>query len=98
MHILKRCMNPRWLGALVVLLALLAGTCGPDGRGNGSRVAARPARPARPAAPQQTLDQAREALSKLPLTFEANQGQAARPVHFVARGRGYNLFVLRTGA
>jgi len=33
-----------------------------------------------------------------PLIFEANQGQASRPVKFVARGRGYSLFLARDQA
>jgi hypothetical protein len=32
-------------------------------------------------------------LRKLPLSFEANQGQAAESVKFLARGKGYTLFL-----
>ncbi|HSE57791.1 MAG TPA: hypothetical protein VLA99_03735, partial [Nitrospiraceae bacterium] len=35
---------------------------------------------------------------KLPLSFEANQGQTDAQVKFLARGRGYTLFLLPTGA
>jgi hypothetical protein len=31
--------------------------------------------------------------SAAPLSFERNQGQAAAPVEFLARGRGYGLFL-----
>ncbi len=34
--------------------------------------------------------------SKLPLTFEANQGQAGSSVRFLAHGRGYTLFLTTT--
>ena len=33
---------------------------------------------------------------KLPLSFEANQGQSDRPVKFFARGQGYGLFLTPT--
>ena len=35
----------------------------------------------------------RENYGKLPLSFEANQGQAAAPVKFIAHGQGYALFL-----
>jgi uncharacterized protein (TIGR03437 family) len=35
-----------------------------------------------------------QAFGQLPLSFEANQGQAAEPVKFLARGPGYNLSLL----
>jgi len=33
------------------------------------------------------------AYGKLPLSFEANHGQTAPQVQFLARGRGYSLFL-----
>jgi uncharacterized protein (TIGR03437 family) len=36
--------------------------------------------------------------AKLPLRFEANQGQVDNPVKFLARGQGYSLFLTQTGA
>jgi len=46
-------------------------------------------------APLTQSDQARLAVTyaKLPLSFEANQGQAEVSVKFLARGRGYSLFL-----
>lgn len=38
------------------------------------------------------------AYSKLPLNFEANQGQTDRQVKFLSRGRGYTLFLTPTEA
>jgi hypothetical protein len=39
-----------------------------------------------------------DAYGKLPLTFEANRGQTDPRVQFLARGRGYTLFVTATEA
>src|SRR5947209_1716422 len=41
-------------------------------------------------------DQLREAYGRLPLSFEANQGQTDAQVHFLARGSGYALFLTPT--
>ena len=38
----------------------------------------------------------RDGYGKLPLSFEANQGQTDREVSFLARGRGYGLFLTPT--
>jgi hypothetical protein len=35
---------------------------------------------------------------RLPMSFEANQGQADRAVRFLARGQGYDLFLTPTEA
>src|SRR5262245_51914761 len=48
--------------------------------------------------PQRALDQPSkaailEAYGKLPLSFEANQGQTDGQVRFLARGQGYGLFL-----
>lgn len=50
---------------------------------------------AREAVPQATVQ---IAYGKLPLHFEANQGQTDRQVKFLARGRGYSLFLTATEA
>lgn len=52
------------------------------------------ARPATPARQQQLA----KAYGQLPLSFEANQGQTAKAVRFMARGNGYNLFLTGTEA
>ncbi|HEX8688586.1 MAG TPA: SBBP repeat-containing protein, partial [Pyrinomonadaceae bacterium] len=50
--------------------------------------------PAAPAAAKQAPDaQARESYGRLPLSFEANAGQADSSVNFLARGAGYALFL-----
>jgi hypothetical protein len=49
-----------------------------------------------PAGPAQT--QQRDAFSRLPLAFEANQGQTDPQVRFIARGGGYGLFLTPTEA
>jgi uncharacterized protein (TIGR03437 family) len=72
----------------------------------------RTANPGKPAAHQSSsaritaqslTDQAKriqlsEAYGKLPLSFEANQGQANSQVKFLARGSGYQLSLTATGA
>jgi photosystem II stability/assembly factor-like uncharacterized protein len=42
--------------------------------------------------------QVARALSDLPLTFEANQGQTDRSIRFLTRSRGYSLFLTATEA
>ena len=39
-----------------------------------------------------------ESYGNLPLSFEANQGQADKKVQFVSRGQGYGLFLTSTEA
>src|SRR5437867_3583271 len=39
-----------------------------------------------------------ESYERIPLSFEANQGQAASEVKFLSRGSGYNLFLAPTEA
>jgi len=50
---------------------------------------------AQPAAPLSTVQKENltSAYGKLPLAFEANEGQTASPVHYLARGQGYQLFL-----
>ena len=38
-----------------------------------------------------------EAFGKLPMSFEVNKGQTAKGVDFLARGRGYSVFLTPTG-
>lgn len=44
-------------------------------------------------APALSAPQISAILMRLPLQFEANQGQVDEPVKFLARGKGYNLFL-----
>lgn len=63
--------------------------------------AAPSARPARPGTRQgfaPTRHAVLEAYARLPLSFEANQGQTDPQVKFLARGRGYTLFLTSAGA
>src|SRR5271156_3082476 len=50
---------------------------------------------AQPAAPLSTVQKENltSAYGKLPLAFEANEGQTAPPVRYLARGQGYQLFL-----
>jgi hypothetical protein len=47
---------------------------------------------------QPTRARVSEAYGKLPLSFEANQGQTDNRVNFVSRGKGYTLFLTPTEA
>ncbi|HEX6184233.1 MAG TPA: SBBP repeat-containing protein [Pyrinomonadaceae bacterium] len=50
------------------------------------------------ATPSQTGERARETYGRIPLSFEANRGQADDSVNFLARGAGYALFLKPTEA
>lgn len=47
---------------------------------------------------EQAKERADEAYGKLPINFEANRGQTDESVKFLARGRGYSLFLTSTEA
>jgi hypothetical protein len=47
----------------------------------------------KPAARTEVAGRPTVSYAKLPLSFEANQGQTDRNVKFLARGRGYGLFL-----
>ena len=51
-----------------------------------------------PAAKTQSKELTLDAYGKLPLHFEANQGQTNSAVRFLARGHGYTLFLSDSGA
>ena len=53
---------------------------------------------AHPEAIEQAKERANEAYGKLPINFEANRGQTDESVKFLARGRGYNLYLTATEA
>ncbi len=58
-----------------------------------------PVKTAKPSEPDQaTHKRVSEAYGKLPLSFEANNGQTDPRVKFLSRGRGYNLFLTSTEA
>ena len=51
-----------------------------------------------PGSAPRTIAQAREAFGRLPLSFEANRGQADESINFLARGPGYTLALSPTEA
>src|SRR5213080_2733972 len=57
-----------------------------------------PATPTSTGIPQATKQQVLAAYGKLPLSFEANDGQADPQVKFLSRGSGYTLFLTPTEA
>src|SRR3989442_1273070 len=72
---------------MVLLLALALASCAPAS-------ATRPSTES----PQATKPQVLAAYGKLPLSFEANQGQTEPQVKFLSRGSGYTLFLTSTEA
>jgi hypothetical protein len=57
------------------------------------------AKPGQAAAPQTVGDLRPEVhLARLPLSFEPNAGQGPGPAEFLARGRGYALYIAASGA
>src|SRR3989449_673084 len=72
---------------MILLLALALVSCAPA-----------PATRTSTAIPQATKQQVLVAYGKLPLSFEANQGQTDPQVKFLSRGSGYTLFLTPTEA
>jgi Carboxypeptidase regulatory-like domain/Beta-propeller repeat len=64
----------------------------------GAKTSERPMLSALATADEPTRLRANEAYGKLPLSFEANQGQTDTQVKFLSRGAGYNLFLTSTEA
>jgi hypothetical protein len=73
------------VSGLFVVLTKVPATSKHVAQGLHSNPAAFPADPAEP--------RLVEAYGKLPLSFEANQGQTERQVKFLSRGSGYSLFL-----
>jgi hypothetical protein len=87
---------------LVVALGAAQGSSLPGGDGGPSpQASAQPGLPfdgasrfgANPFAPAHAERTAASAYARLPLSFEPNRGQADRRARFLARGRGYTLFL-----
>src|SRR2546422_1999265 len=74
---------------MILLLVLALASCAP---------APVPATRTSPEIPQATKQQFLVAYGKLPLIFEANQGQTDPQVKFLSRGSGYTLFLTPTEA
>ena len=72
---------------MVLLLALALASCAPASATHPSTES-----------PQATKPQVLAAYGKLPLSFEANQGQTEPQVKFLSRGSGYTLFLTSTEA
>src|SRR5438445_3810956 len=77
----------RGVKGMILLLALALASCAPA-----------PATRTSTEIPQATKPQVLAAYGKLPLSFEANQGQTDPRVKFLSRGSGYLLFLTPTEA
>ena len=82
------------INVLFVLFALSLSTL-PLQRLAAQPLATAPSKPVNEPGPKST---AAENYAKLPLSFEANQGQSADPVKFLSRGKGYTVFLTPTEA
>lgn len=84
-----------WIVAVAVLAALGVALVGGLRRNSGSKTASQvaPASGQAPALKAQASGRVRASLATLPLAFEANQGQTDPQVKYVARGRGYTVFL-----
>jgi len=78
-------------GAICVLVACL-GFCHQASGQSGILTTARPESPAAKPSPAQAA-QLVESYGKLPLSFEANTGQADKSVKYLSRGSGYGLYL-----
>ena len=85
---LKRRAKALSKGVILLLIFALVGTI----------VAQHLAKDASAAAPEETNLQVLRTYGKLPLSFEANQGQTDPQVKFLARGLGHTLFLTPTEA
>ena len=86
----------------IITLALLASAGVFAARSATTRWHRDPTASAAAARPQTVTTEARARVSKsyaaLPLAFEANQGQADADVKYIARGKGYRLYLTRSEA
>src|SRR5437868_15205016 len=92
---MKRVYAPLFLAALALVALSGAAIPARKGAAASARPPGAPGRPAGRAAATKPAAQARvrEAYGRLPLSFEANQGQTDRRVQFLSRGSGYTLFL-----
>src|SRR5450759_3878316 len=97
-------MLSRLCSVLFGVVAVLAITGAPPPatvharQATGAKTSERPMLSALATADEPTRLRANEAYGKLPLSFEANQGQTDTRVKFLSRGAGYNLFLTSTEA
>ncbi len=88
-------------GVLALSLGLLIGAGSSASPSSQPNIAANaiPALPAqKPSVDDATKKEMAEAVAKIPMSFEANQGQTDKRVQFLSRGAGYTLFLTRDSA
>jgi hypothetical protein len=88
-----------WLTPLILISALLLLTM-PAGQATARHTKVERESPPASLAKADSVSQAqlRAAYGRLPLSFEANQGQADSRVQFLSRGHGYSLYLSSTEA
>jgi hypothetical protein len=87
-------LTPLFLLSVLLLLAVPSRQAPARQTGAGTKISLAPSAQAGAAA-QARLN---TAYGQLPLSFEANQGQADSRVQFLSRGKGYSLFLTSTEA
>src|SRR5437870_746337 len=98
-HFRLRSLRTAATGAAIALLAVTGGTArAPIDHPSVSTPSRGNAMPDAPAGRGGSTATVQETYDKLPLSFEPNVGQVDSGVEFVARGRGYTLFLTRGDA
>lgn len=89
--------NTAWSALLLLSINLVFAVCSASAQADRQTAVSASIASAKTATP---ADRSRflDAYAKLPLRFEANQGQSGAPVRFLSRGDGYTLFLTPTGA
>ncbi|HEY0101502.1 MAG TPA: SBBP repeat-containing protein, partial [Pyrinomonadaceae bacterium] len=80
------------LSLLVAIVAPVRQSAPPDAAAGMNSSTRLPTSTTTPAT-EPVAERAREAYGRMELSFEANRGQTAAPVNFLARGAGYTLFL-----
>ena len=92
-------VRTKHLAVVLFALAGMLGWLGLTSRKTLTKQAAAPATAGKARAEQKaSRARAAESYSQLPMRFEANEGQSGSPVDFLARGRGYTMFLKPTEA
>src|SRR5687768_4706538 len=86
------------LTALAALFVYGSGLARSDAAAESAKTRSTRTEAVAPGAPADPAARVNETFGKLPLQFEVNRGQADARVKFLARGRGYNLFLTPTEA
>ncbi|MBI3911135.1 MAG: fibronectin type III domain-containing protein [Armatimonadetes bacterium] len=88
---MNKMRNTYSFSALLLVTLGLAGVLSAGNHAQALETARRPSKPAQRVSASE--EKARQAYGRLPMAFEANQGQAPKAAKFLSRGQGYALFL-----